>query len=143
MSDKTISAKNGFKQHKGTFAISKPMTMTTTTNAKNTVMAFIKHLNEEDFNAARRCTNEGMKFQGVLGTRDGADAYFEDMEHMKLKYHLLKTFADGEDVCLFYDITMSGITIFSCGWYRVENNKISSIKVVFDPRPVLAQSAKK
>ncbi|MDB5152219.1 MAG: nuclear transport factor 2 family protein, partial [Mucilaginibacter sp.] len=77
MSDKTISAKNGFKQHKGTFTISIPITLTTTTTAKNTVMAFIKHLNEEDFNAARRCTNEGIKFEGVLGTRDGADAYFE------------------------------------------------------------------
>jgi hypothetical protein len=115
------------------------MTMTTTGNAKNTVMSFIKHMNEEDFTAARKFTDDGLKFDGVMGSRDGADAYFQDMERMKFKYHILKTFADGEDVCLLYDITMSGITIFTCGWYRVEHNKITSIKVVFDPRPLLVK----
>ena len=117
--------------------------MTTTGNAKNAVMAFIKYLNEENFNAARRCTDESLKFEGVMGSRDGADDYFADMQQMKLKYHLLKTFADGEDVCVIYDITMSGVKVFSCGWYRVENNRITSIKVVFDPRPMLAHSARK
>lgn len=116
--------------------------MTTTGNAKNAVMAFIKYLNEENFNAARRCTDESLKFEGVMGSR-GADDYFADMQQMKLKYHLLKTFADGEDVCVIYDITMSGVKVFSCGWYRVENNRITSIKVVFDPRPMLAHSTKK
>ena len=119
------------------------MTMTTTANAKNTVMAFIKHLNEENFDAARRCTDDDLKFEGVMGTREGADAYFEDMKKMKFKYHVLKTFSDGDDVCLLYDITMSGVTLFCCGWYRVEHNKIHWFKVVFDPRPLLAQSAKK
>jgi limonene-1,2-epoxide hydrolase len=119
------------------------MTMTTTANAMNTVMSFIKHLNEENFDAARKCVDDDLKFEGVMGSRDGADAYFEDMKKMKFKYHVLKTFVDGDDVCLFYDISMSGITIFSCGWYKVEYNKICSFKVLFDPRPLLHQAAKK
>jgi hypothetical protein len=119
------------------------MTMTTTGNAKNTVMSFLKYMNEENFEGAQRCTDDDLKFEGVMGSRDGADAYFDDMKNMKLKYHLLKTFADGEDVCVLYDITMSGITIYSSGLYRVENNKITSIKVVFDPRPLLVHAAKK
>src|SRR4051812_23439656 len=109
--------------------------MTTTTNAKNTVMSFIKHLNEEDFAAARKCVDDDLKFEGVLGSRNGADAYFEDMQKMKFKYHVLKTFVDGDDVCLLYDINMSGVTAFCCGWYKVEHNKISWLKVIFDPRP--------
>jgi predicted SnoaL-like aldol condensation-catalyzing enzyme len=117
--------------------------MTTTTHAKNTVMSFIKFLNEENFDAARKCTDDNLKFEGVMGTRDGADAYFEDMKKMKFKYHILKTFADGDDVCLFYDITMSGVTLFCSGWYKVEHNKINWFKVVFDPRPLLHQAAKK
>jgi len=111
--------------------------MTTTTAAKHTVMSFLKCLNEEDFAAARKCTDDGLQFEGVLGSRSGAEAYFDDMKTMRLKYHLLKTFADGDDVCVFYDVTMIGITIFCCGWYRVEHHKIISIKVVFDPRPLL------
>jgi limonene-1,2-epoxide hydrolase len=118
------------------------MTMTTTTSAMNTVMSFIRHLNGEDFDAARKCVDDDLKFEGVIGSRNGADVYFEDMKKMKLKYHVLKTFADGEDVCLMYDISMSGITIFSCGWYKVEHNRITSFRVVFDPRPLLHQSVK-
>ena len=111
--------------------------MTTTANAKYTVMSFLKCLNEEDFEAARKYADDDMNFDGVMGSRNGAEAYFEDMKKMKFKYHLLKTFADGDDVCILYDITMSGITIFTCGWYKVEHHKITSIKVVFDPRPLL------
>jgi hypothetical protein len=96
-------------------------------------------MNEEDFTAARKFTDDGLTFEGVMGSREGAEVYFTDMERMKIKYHILKTFADGEDVCLLYDINISGITIFTCGWYRVEHNKIISIKVVFDPRPLLVK----
>ena len=63
-----------------------------------------------------------------MGSRDGADAYFHDMEKMKSKDHVIKTFADGDDVCLFYDIDMGGTTIFTCGWYRLEHNNIVSPK---------------
>jgi limonene-1,2-epoxide hydrolase len=129
-------------QHDRTFYNTKLMTMTTTGSARNTVMSFIKHMNDEDFNAAKKCTDDNLKFDGVMGSRDGADAYFNDMQHMKFKYHVLKTFADGDDVCLLYNITMAGVTIFTCGWYHVEHNKIASIKVIFDPRPLLAQSKK-
>lgn len=111
--------------------------MTTTASAKYTVMSFLKCLNEEDFDGARKCVDDDLKFDGVMGARSGADAYFNDMKDMKLKYHLLKTFADGTDVCVLYDVTMDGISIFSCGWYQVEHHKIISIRVVFDPRPLL------
>ena len=111
--------------------------MTTTASAKYTVMSFLKCLNEEEFDDARKYADEDLKFEGVLGSRNGAEDYFNDMNKMKLKYHLLKTFADGTDVCVLYDVTMSGVTVFACGWYQVEHHKITSIKVVFDPRPLL------
>ena len=56
---------------------------------------------------------------------------------MKFKYDIKKAFEDGNDVCLLYDITMPGPTLFTCGWYKVENGKINWFKVVFDPRPLL------
>lgn len=105
--------------------------------AKETVLTFIDALNNEDFALVRKCLRDDMVFDGVLGHRDGADAYVKDMEKMKFKYDIQKAFVDGKDVCLLYDIDMGGKTIFTCGWYQVHDDKIKSLKVVFDPRPVL------
>ncbi|MEO6849661.1 MAG: nuclear transport factor 2 family protein [Casimicrobiaceae bacterium] len=106
-------------------------------DAKELVLSFIRALNEEDFEAAGKCLSDDMQFVGVMGTRDGREAYINDMIKMKLKYNIQKIFADREDVCLFYDINMGGITIFSCGWYKIVDSKIKSFKVIFDPRPLL------
>jgi hypothetical protein len=106
-------------------------------SANDVVLLFIKSLNEEDFAAARTCASEDLKFVGVMGERDGAEAYFKDMERMKLKYDIKRVFSDGDDVCIFYDIDMGGKTIFSCGWYHVVEGKVNSIRVLFDPRPLL------
>ena len=107
--------------------------------AKKVVLTFIDALNNEDFEAAKSCLRDDLVFDGVLGHRDGAETYINDMKKMKFKYTINKVFEDGDDVCLLYDINMSGKTIFTCGWYRLQNNKIKSLKVVFDPRPLLEQ----
>ena len=119
------------------------MTTATKTNAKEIVMCCVKALNEEDFKTARKYMTEDFSFIGVLGSRDGAAAYFNDMENMKLKYDIKKTFVDENDVCLLYDLTISGVTLFGCGWYHVEDDKINSLKVVFDPRAIFELSDKK
>ena len=116
---------------------------TTKKNAKELVLAFVQALNEEDYTAARDCLDDDMSFVGVLGTRDGAASYIQDMERIKLKYDIKKIFVDGNDVCLWYDIQMSGVEVLTSGWYHVVDGKIRSLKVVFDPRPVLEQGSKK
>lgn len=111
-------------------------------NAKETVLAFIGALNEEDFNGAKQYVHEDLSFIGVLGSRDGAAAYFSDMEKMKIKYRIGKVFAAGADVCILCDFILGEVTVFGCGWYQVKDDKISTIRVVFDPRPVLAGAGK-
>lgn len=106
-------------------------------SAKSTVLSFIDALNNEDFKSARNLTTDDLKFEGVMGTRDGADAYFADMEKMKLKYDVKKVFADEDEVAVFYDVKMSGENILCVGWYHLEEDKIRSFKVIFDPRPIL------
>jgi hypothetical protein len=113
-----------------------------TSNPKELILNFIKLINEERFDEARNLADENMTFKGVLGSRDGADAYFNDMKNMKLKYKIIKAFEEGNDVCVLYDLDISGLTIFGCGWYQVEQGKVTAIKVVFDPRPVLEQGKK-
>ena len=115
----------------------------TENSVKNIVLTFLNALNDEDFEKARQCLSDNMTFDGVLGHRDGAEIYISDMKKMKFKYSIKKTFEDENDVCIFYDIDMSGKKIFTCGWYIVNNKKIKSIKVVFDPRPILEQAEKK
>ncbi|MDP9077311.1 MAG: nuclear transport factor 2 family protein [Bacteroidota bacterium] len=87
--------------------------------------------------AARGYLTNDVKFVGVMGTREGGDTYIIDMEKMKFKYSVQKVFADGDDVSVFYDINMGGTTIFCSGWYQLKNGRINSIKVIFDPRPLL------
>lgn len=106
---------------------------------KDIVLTFLDALNNEDFKTVRHYLNDDMIFNGVLGHREGADTYVEDMKKMKFKYRILKAFADGEDVCVLYDIDMSGETIYTAGWYKVRDNKIKSLRVVFDPRPIVGQ----
>jgi hypothetical protein len=106
--------------------------------SKDVVLKFIDALNQENFDTARECLSDDMVFDGVLGSRNGADTYISDMKKMKFKYNIKKDFADDTDVCLLYDINMgSGHSIFTCGWYQLKDNKIKYLKVVFDPRPVL------
>jgi hypothetical protein len=61
-----------------------------TTTAKEIVMRFIDALNAEDFKTARMYASDDMKFTGMLGPREGADAYMNNMEKMKLKYKVQK-----------------------------------------------------
>lgn len=106
--------------------------------AKDIVLTFISALNNEDFEAARACLAEDMAFDGVMGKRDSAESYIADMKKMKFKYNVHKAFEDKNDVCVLYDIDMSGeATIFTCGWYQLSYEKIKKLKVVFDPRPLL------
>jgi len=105
--------------------------------AKEAVLKFISALNSEDFDTARTLVTDDLTFIGVMGTRHGAEAYFKDMKQMKFKYDIKKVFADGTDVCLFYDINMSGTTIFASGWYQLQHGLIHTFNVLFDPRPLL------
>jgi aspartyl/asparaginyl beta-hydroxylase (cupin superfamily) len=106
-------------------------------NAKVVVLDFINALNAEDFELARRQLHDDMTFKGVMGERSGADVYIDDMKKMKFKYDVKKVFVEQEEVCLWYDINMGGKTIFSCGWYKLSEEKIQSFQVIFDPRPIL------
>lgn len=101
----------------------------------DTVLSCITAINKEDFEEARTYLADDMKFYGVLGSRDSGDAYIADMKHMKLKYNVIKVFADGNDVCLLYDLQMAGKTTYCCGWYHVSDGKVNMLRVVFDPRP--------
>lgn len=106
-------------------------------NAKVVVLDFINALNTENFEMASAQLHDDMTFKGVMGERNGADIYIEDMKKMKFKYDVKKVFLDFQDVCLWYDINMGKSTIYACGWYKLVDEKIKSFQVIFDPRSIL------
>lgn len=115
--------------------------METATDARDVVLTYIEALNREDFRHARDLVDDDIAFDGVLGSRRGSKDYFADMERMRLKYDIKKVFVDGNDVCLFVDVAMGGTSVLTCAWYQVANGKIQSLRVVFDPRPILEGKA--
>lgn len=124
------------------YSITQKMKIMTT--PKEIVSHFLKALNAEDFDTAATLLADDMVFDGVMGKRNGAESYLADMKKMKFKYDVHKTFENENDVCVLYDIDMSGkATIFTCGWYHIHRGKIKNLKVVFDPRPLLEGADKK
>jgi SnoaL-like domain len=108
-----------------------------TSTAKEIVICLGKALNDENYEAAKRYVSENLKYVGPFGSRDGADAYLNEIGRFRLKFEIHKIFAENEDVCVLYDITVSGITLFACGWFQVEAGTVRSLRVTFDPRPLL------
>jgi len=110
-------------------------------HTKDIVLHLIEAINREDFATAKALVSSDMKFIGVLGSRDGATAYFQDMEKMKLKYSIKNIIAEGKNVSVLYDVTMNNTTFTAVGWYQVENDQVNWFRVIFDPRPLLEKSS--
>ncbi|MBV8327810.1 nuclear transport factor 2 family protein [Chryseobacterium sp.] len=104
--------------------------------ADNAAALFIQSLNEENFDKAETFLDPDFVFEGVLGRRETSAVYIKDMEQMKFKYQVLQSFTAGEDVCYWYNINMGEKTILASGWYHIKGQKILSLKVIFDPRPL-------
>ena len=113
---------------------------TSTAGARQVVLDLGKVLNDENYEAARSYISDRMTYIGPFGSRDGADAYLQEMQRVHLKFDILKIVAENEDACVMYDITVAGITLFACGWFQFEAGTVKSMRVTFDPRPLLAKT---
>jgi limonene-1,2-epoxide hydrolase len=108
-------------------------------SSKEIVLSFLDALNSRDLKSAGNYVAEDVSFFAPDGAPvRGAQAYFNGWKPLGLRYEIKKTFADDNDVCVLYDITFSKpvVTLLACGLYSVDNGKISSIRVIFDPRPL-------
>ena len=113
-------------------------------SAKEIVMSYQKTLGNQDYKAARSYfVDEGFSFKGPLATHDKPEGLLKDLEqlhHIVKGVEMRKVFAEGDDVCLLYDLITSNppATSFTSEWYHIQNGKIKSIRVVFDARPFAA-----
>ncbi len=98
-------------------------------------MAYIGALDGQDYDSALRLLDEHVRIRGPAGETFGRPLDFIEMlRTYKGKYDVKRVFADGDDVCILYDLKTTGPTVFMSSWYQVRGGKIVSIHTVFDPR---------
>ena len=116
-------------------------------NASEVVGEYQQAMGKGDFATARKLLHDTLSFRGPIETFDSPEPYLESLKklhHIIQRIDMKKIFADGDDVCVLYDMvtnTPAG-TAFIAEWYQVKGDKIAAIRVVFDARPFAAMFAK-
>ena len=94
-----------------------------------------------DVDSVRAMIHDDVTFDGPLGHTEGADEYMEGLRGIArivkgADQH--KVVVDGDEVFIVYDLlTDTAPPIPTVGWYRVPDGRIASLRVFFDPRPLL------
>ena len=106
-------------------------------NAKDIVMEYFQAAFRTDFQSARGYLSDNISYVSPLNSFDGAEPYLKYNEHLNLpKFDIKKEFADSNYVCILHEWNSQTV----CVWCHVgDDGKISSIRVIFDPRPFFQQ----
>jgi ketosteroid isomerase-like protein len=92
-----------------------------------------------DFSRARELLQDDVWFTGPIGTVSDAGSYIaspRQLSGISTGVGKQKVFADGDDVCVIYDLTTAPVpSSRTCEWYQVRDGKVASVSVVFDARP--------
>ncbi len=109
--------------------------MSSANESRGVVVAYIGALDGQDYDRALGYLHERVRIRGPAGETFGKPLDFIEMlRKYKGKYDVKKVFADGDDVCVLYDLKTTGPTVFMSSWYQVRNGKIVSINTIFDPQ---------
>jgi hypothetical protein len=104
------------------------------------VISLADALNAHDLDRARSFLADDMEFVGVFGPPlKGSQEYLNAMGSLRANQRILKVFADETDVGCFYELTLPSApsnAIFGCGWFKIFDDRIHFIRVVFDPTPL-------
>ena len=96
---------------------------------------------EHDWERLRGVLADDVTFDGVLGKARGADECLGGLKGMAKGMDGIDIpvmVVDGKDVITWYDMRSGDVTNPTANWSHVENGKITAIRAVFDPRPLLA-----
>jgi SnoaL-like domain len=112
-------------------------------DAREIVELYHEAWKRHDFEAVRGLLHDNLGFRGPFDTFENADdfvAAIRQLAPIVADVRLTKTFADGDDVCLLYDMvtnTPAGTQPIA-EWYQVRGDRIGAIQVYFDSRPFAA-----
>lgn len=109
--------------------------MTGNTTAKDIVLSYIQALDSLNYNEAKSYLNDKIKIFGPAGEQFSSPTDFINMlQNFKGKYDIKKVFTDSGEVCVLYDLITESVVAFMSSWYQLENDKIVSIKTIFDSK---------
>jgi hypothetical protein len=106
------------------------------------VLAYFEAWKARDFDKMRSLLDDDLDFVGPLDQFSNADDYHKAIEGLSQAMTdivVQKTFVDGPNVLTWYDLhTSLAPPAPVADWSRVQNGKISMVRVVFDPRKFTA-----
>jgi hypothetical protein len=112
-------------------------------SATDIVMEWQQSAERQDYQSIRGLLSDNISYVSPLKSFDRAEPYLKYLEHVNLpKLDIKKEFADSNDVCIVheYKVGIPPVTSLVCVWFHIDDHgKISSIRVVFDPRPYVQQ----
>lgn len=106
-------------------------------SAKDIVMEYLQAAERRDFQSARGYLSDNISYVSPFNSFDRPEPYLKYFEHVNLpKLDIKKEFVDSNDVCILHELNSQSV----CTWFHVgDDGKISSIRVIFDPRPFVQQ----
>jgi SnoaL-like domain len=117
-----------------------------TDNAAALAATYFRAWKAHDFEEFRSILADDVTFTGPLGEAANADECvkgIEGMSQIMTDVVIRKTFVDGTDILTWFDlhtkVTKDPLPV--ANWTHVKNGKISSIRVLFDPRPLTSGSS--
>ncbi|HWB50915.1 MAG TPA: nuclear transport factor 2 family protein [Stellaceae bacterium] len=108
--------------------------------AAEIVTAFQQAMGREDFAAARRLLHDHVSFAGPIGSFSDADSLLARLRALQANVasaEARRIFADGQDVCVVFDLVFKAPrrSALVAEWYRVERDRITMMRAMFDARP--------
>src|SRR5579863_9131024 len=100
--------------------------MATSTDPKRVAIRCLEAWTSGDFDAARALLDDHVQFTGPLGHTEGADDYIEGVRGLAKtikKIEHRRTFGEGDDVCIVYDLVTTTHAVPTAGWYRVRHGR--------------------
>jgi hypothetical protein len=98
---------------------------------------------ERDYATFADVLHDDVRFTGPLAQVQGRDAAVEGIRGLRellADIRVRRRFVDGDDAVTWFELIIDGLQpIPVANWSRIDDGRISEIRVLFDPRPLLEQ----
>ena len=115
-----------------------------TTDSRTIAATYFRAWKERDFTTLRGILADDVTFRGPLATLDNADDCVKGLTGMAeilADIVVRHVFVDGPDVLTWFDLhTTVAPPAPTANWQHIEDGRITSIDVTFDPRPLTGGS---
>lgn len=112
-----------------------------TTEPRDVAATYFRAWKERDFATVRGILADDVTFAGPLATLDNADDAVKGLEGMaKILDDIVvqHVFVDGADVLTWFELhTTVAPPAPTANWQHIEDGKVTSIRVAFDPRALV------